>query len=305
MNLFIKIQKYGWKCIAENPIFWNIFVKCSLLSAKIEMNLLFWKYSRIRYNLKVILKKIPNKNGNCHILGNGMSALSTVKYIDNEDCVVALNTGIFFPIHINVYMTELHNMNDANLKQGSLSLEDNINLSKKIYRYILNNNPQCLMIIKNMMRDNVSPKLYDNNNEFITLPDIVYKYFPIKNNYISFQKYIINYILNIENEIIIQTASSVITAITLAYKAGFKNIYIHGLDGGGSHYFHERSLAETLDTDALDILTYFKRIIPEVAADKKYESGSHSINILPFFIDALKELGIKLSHAENLSKEYK
>ena len=304
-NTLQKIRSRAWACIADNRIFWHFFTKYSVLYAKVEMYTLFRKYSRSKTTLQSIFLKISNKGQICHILGNGTSALNTLKYISKDECVIAMNTGIFYPVHINVYMTELHNMADLNLKNGSISLDESIICANQIYDYVLNLNPKCVMIIKNMMKDNVSPNLYDPKNRLITLLDIVYKYFPLNDNYMPFQKFLINYILNEEEEIIIQTSSSVTTAITLAYKAGFKNIYVHGLDGGGNHYFHDRSLENGMDANALNILAFFKKFIPQVQSHEIYVAGKHSLNTFQLFVEVAKERGITLCRAEELIKESK
>ena len=302
MNVILPLRKFVWSRIAGTPSAWWIFTYCSIAIAKIEMNVLFRKNCRPKLSLEQIFRKIFIRSRTCHILGNGEGSLKTLKYIRDDECVIAMNSGVFHPVHIDIYMTELHNDNDSTLKQAGISLEENIHHTRQLYDVILERNPGCLLIIKNMMYDNVSPCLYDPQNQLITLPEVVYKFFPLKHNYIPFQKFLVGYILNDEKKIIIQTSSTVTTAVTFAYKAGFQKIYIHGLDGGGSHYFHNQAIGNSLNSKELEILSYLKRLIPKVPSEVKYEAGGHSQGTLPLFVEIAKEAGVSICRIEEVSE---
>ena len=305
MKLILIVRKYTWYLIATIPAFRCVFTYCSVAIAKIEMNFLFKKYHRPKISLKEILKRIKNESDTCHILGNGNGVINSVKHIRSGEYVIAMNSGVFHCVKINMYMSELHNERDESLERSKIIISENIKYANDMYKIIRKKNPECILLLKNMMKDNISPNLYDPDCMLINLPEIVYRYFPLHDKYIKFQKYLVNYILNKEKDIVIQTSSSITTAITLAYKAGFKKIYIHGLNGGGCHYFHSEFFNSNLNSMESEVLSYLKRLLPKVSPDVTNEAGKHSQLTLQYFTHEAKKRGVTVSKIENIFPDNK
>jgi len=294
LNLYTSIRRCLWSKIAGVPTRWWLFTYCSVAIAKAQMYLLYKKYHRPKIPLNSILKQIKNRSDTCHILGNGCGALESVRAIKNDECVIAMNSGLFHEVRIDVYMAELHNSDDESLKGSQISIEENVRFFKSIHQILKRKNPNCLVLLKNMMYDNISPNVYDPEFSLITLPEVVYKFFPLGDNYIPFQKYLVDYILNRESDIVIQTGSSVTTAITLAYKAGFKKIYLHGVEAKGSHYFHGEALGEDLDCTEAEVLAYLRRLFPKVSPTVSHRAGNYTKRTLQFFMDIAIKKGVEI-----------
>ena len=284
VDIFVFGSPHLWRCYIHIVIFW----------AKIHRRIVNIQHRSKAKPLANLLEKLRASSDTCHILGNGICVNLTKQYIRDSDFVIAINSGGLHPLPIGMLITELHPLDDPTLLEGKISIEENIQMTNQLYDKVIRDNPDCILVLKNIWRNNVSPDIYDENNRLHLLPEFLYENFPQDSGSIAFQKFCINHILNIENDIVVQIYSSVLTAITVAYKAGFKEIYIHGLSGGGAHFFHAPLFDTTLNVADLEILKYLQRLLPKAPDDAPYVPGLLSSRVLQLFIDVAAESGVSI-----------
>lgn len=284
-KIFKHIENIIINFISSRPMLWLSYTKLVFNLFKIRYTILIIAYRRRKIHLQSIFSEINSKNKKvCHILGNGMSINESIKNINNKDYVIAINSGAILPVRIDLFITELHGKNELTHDQ----LMCNIHYFNKILSCL--KNKDVIIFIKNMWFGNVSPNIYDPNRQIDILPEYLCRHYPENNN--DYMSFLVDFILNHEMNYIAQTYSTVLTAVNIAYKAGFQEIFIHGLDGKGSHFFHSELFDEHED---IDLIKYLRKLIPPVAEDKVYTTGSNSKKVMDLFITVAKKRGVTIT----------
>lgn len=200
---------------------------------KICESIFCWKI--IDINKIIETSTLKNKNRACHILGSGHSLKESIKTIDEEkDSVIGFNFSGLAYEKADIYFIEIAASRENKAAQ---------NISKSqhlLWQYLQRNSPQTKFIFKNTWERKNSLRtinlLYGKNVTY--LKDAVGK----ASDEASL-KALIDIILSdflfFKNQA--QTISTTITAIALAYKAGFKEIIIHGVDFSGPHFYETSS----------------------------------------------------------------
>ena len=283
----IKISNF----IEKPPFAWSFFVSIWFSFLKIEPIFLSLKFRYKVFNAK---NKNFAKNYNvCHIFGNGMSVMKSHRKVSRDDFVIKINTGILIPVHTNIWMTELHDKNDF---QTTQELEKNIELFSKLKRIVKEDNPDVTLLLKNVWFNNVSPKIYDKNSEFFILQDFGLRPTPRDEKFLRFT---IKSLIFDNGNIVGQMHTSILTALILSYKLGFKKIIIHGLDGFGSHFFHNHYFDHVDDDFRSDVIIQLRHAFP-IKSDV-YVSGSNGKSVIGYYIEALDNVGVKVKFAHDIN----
>lgn len=297
-SLLRQVRKVIYSYVEERKFLWLIYAKVMFAIYKIEHRLLLIANNRPYIKNSDIYKKIDNKKI-CHVLGNGMSVNETIKNINDVDFVIAISSGGILPLKIDMLILELHPLTDI----GKISLKDNVKYINIIIDIVLRRNKKAIVFIKNLWRMNVSPNLYDPNKRLFVLHEMLCRFFPQTKIDSEFEDFLIDYIVNIENQYVIQVASSVITAIIIAYKAGFEKIIIHGVDGGGAHFFHN-SKYDTKEYEMLkDVIEYLRVGTPFIEKEVQYKPGYMSKKIIEKIniLGKINNAGFQITYADRIN----
>lgn len=182
----------------------------------------------LKRKTKKLIKKInenTEKNTETfHIVGSGSSVLKTIKHIKNDDFVIGINFSLFLDITFDLHLIELTN---ENMKTGSM-------IGKLSFATLLE--------AINTGQVNFGVVRYDKN--IIELNKkacnkIAFTEKQYMSSYIAKLPAMIKSLLFLFfNRELWEISTTVYTAMKLAYSLGAKRIYIHGFDGGGSHFYH-------------------------------------------------------------------
>jgi hypothetical protein len=164
-------------------------------------------------------------------------------------------------------------------------------------------NKKAIVIIKNLWRMNVSPNLYDPKKRLIVLHEVLCRFFPQTSNSSEYEDFLIDYIVNKENQYVIQVASSVVTAIIIAYRAGFEKIKIHGVDGGGAHFFHNRKYDTKKYERFKDLIKFLRLGTPFIGKEIQYKPGYMSKRIIEKinFLAQKNNPGFQITYANRIN----
>jgi hypothetical protein len=176
---------------------------------------------------KTLINDIKLKNGICHIIATGHSAIASYNagIVSENDYIIGFNFAGFLPYEYDLYICE-----DVKIDRRTVVLKE---LLKKCIK------PQTKTIFKNAYSINtvVLAKYYKNANFAIVWDK------PIRTND---KNKIINNLFKFPSCFMKQHGSTVITATMIAYHSGFKKIIIHGLDFQGPHIFHNLELQKQI-----------------------------------------------------------
>lgn len=293
----MKLKKFFLKkifpFIEKSPFTWRFFVFFWFSCLKVEPLILSLKY---RYRVFRIEKKnFSNDYSICHIFGNGMSVMESYQKVSKNDFVIKINTGILIPVHTNIWITELHSKDEIATNE---ELEKNIQLFSKLIRIVKEDSPNATLLLKNVWFNNASPRVYDKNSDFLILQDFLLRPMPQDK---KFLKFIIKRLILSNGNIIGQMHTSLLTALILSYKMGFKKIVIHGLDGVGSHFFHNHYFDHTNDYFRNDVVTQLRYAFP-IRLDKEvYTPGSDGKSAIDYYIEIFNNIGIQVSFANDMN----
>jgi len=170
------------------------------------------------------VESIQKRNDICHIIATGSTAIDSWKagVVHPDDYIIGLNFAAFLPYTFDLYFFE-EPFGTSNHRMAR---------TKGITELL------------HQRKDDLPNLVY--KNLAITFPDLMKKFIPdIKFSAVFDRVY---YYPNIKklfarpSIIMPQYSTTSITAIMLAYHAGFKNIIVHGLDFSGPHIYHDQEL---------------------------------------------------------------
>jgi hypothetical protein len=205
----------------------------NLYSLKKQKRLLREKISgsKIRQNLitrkqvveEIRLRRNYKKSDICHVIGSGWSLNQSIKKIDANDFVIGFNYAAIADLGFDAYFFEFGGRSVREISENHLALARE-RLSDKT----------DLIYFKNIAEDK-------NDIDFIleawisaARPVLDYQYVVLRKRNLS---HILESCLNDRSDYLPQLCSTVMTAVFLAYQAGFKKIVIHGLDFGGQYFY--------------------------------------------------------------------
>lgn len=271
----------------------DLIVKAWLSILKIEP-----KFMTINIKNKVFDPRIININNKevCHIFGNGISLMDTVDKVNNNDFVISMNAGALIPCKLDIWMTELHPKSDEQVAAIG-GVNENIKLFHLLKKYVTEKNPKCIPLVKNLWFNNISFNAYDKNSEFFVLQDFLVR--PRLTNQKIITR-VVRMLIADDSKIFGQMKTSLLTAILIAKKLGFKKIILHGCDGKGSHFFHHEYFdSEKTPTEKI-LLQYFRKAIPKVESDTIYHPGRHALSLYETYRSCLEEVDVKVIFAGEL-----
>jgi hypothetical protein len=174
----------------------------------------------------------------CHIIGSGASLLESVDLIGQKDAVFSCNLGCFIGRDIDLLTIEF-------ARHG----QDRVGLLSELQRIsVLNTQAKIRQkIFKNVWQDRLHWGYINSNYgpESQVLKDV---HLPLESRLDIASETVINILKSPPGDLIVQLRTSVVTLVFIAYWSGYKEIVVHGLDGGGEYYFQRRPevLPETI-----------------------------------------------------------
>jgi len=206
------------------------------------------------YTYKALVQNIKKRNDVCHVIATGHSAIDSYKagVVQPGDYIIGLNFAAFLPYTFDFYFFEhTFGTSDAHIA------------NTKALTGLLHKRKEHLpnLVYKNACRafpDSMA-KLIPGIKFSVVFDRIIY--YPCTKKLFARPSFIMP-----------QYGSSSITAIMLAYHAGFKNIVVHGLDFSGPHIYHDPELQEQTGVDAPK---------PYVSNDVKHLTADGQESILP------------------------
>lgn len=182
----------------------------------------------------------PATNRCCHIIGNGISCLSTIKLIPDNAFVITMNSGVILPIRQDLICTEAW--------RNDLVYSEHVRLMSQLSlaaNHAYQSNDSVIIIEKNFWRGNISPArikaLFPSDMNVLFLHDLLLKSYPVEPGNTNFKFKLLDIIINSPYPMLVQCLSSAVACLLLAVKAGFSDIYVHGCDGGGPSFYHSTS----------------------------------------------------------------
>lgn len=199
------------------------------------------------YTYSALVQSIEKRNDVCHVIATGYSALDSYKagVVQPNDYIIGINFAAFLPYTFDFYFFD-DRFSTSNLYRAKT--EGISELLNKRRNHLPN------LVFKNACR---------------VSPDIMARLIPDLNFSVVFDR--VFYYLNVKklfarpSMIMPQYGTSSITAVMLAYHAGFKNIVIHGLDFTGPHIYHDPDLQEQTGITAPE--PYVAKEVKHVSAD--------------------------------------
>jgi len=199
------------------------------------------------YTYSALVQSIEKRNDVCHVIATGYSALDSYKagVVQPNDYIIGINFAAFLPYRFDFYFFD-DRFSTSNLYRAKT--EGISELLNKRRNHLPN------LVFKNACR---------------VSPDIMARLIPDLNFSVVFDR--VFYYLNVKklfvrpSMIMPQYGTSSITAVMLAYHAGFKNIVIHGLDFTGPHIYHDPDLQEQTGITAPE--PYVAKEVKHVSAD--------------------------------------
>jgi hypothetical protein len=278
--------------IERLPFIWPFFVFILLNVLKTEPLILSFKYKLRRRIFKIKAHHLSENGKVCHIFGNGMSVMKSCRIVNQNDFVIKINSGVFIPVHTNIWMTELHGKNEATEQELKLGVKLFSNLTK----IVKEDSPNVILLLKNIWTDNVSPGIYDPNSEFFILQDFLLRGLPSGfMDICKFRELIIKALVSDRGNIIGQMHTSLLTALILSHRLGFKRIVVHGLDGCGSHFFHDSYFDNMTDHIRVGTINALRNSFPEQPNEVPYRAGLSGRAVINDYIRVLNNFGVEVN----------
>ena len=231
------------------------------------------------YTYKALVQSIKKRNDVCHVVATGQSALDSCKVgiVQPGDYIIGLNFAAFLPYTFDFYFFE-HTFGTSDTQIANTKALTELLHKRKAH---LPN-----LVFKNACR---------------AFPDKMVKLIPDIKFSVVFDRIIyypcVKKLFARPSVVMPQYGSSSITAIMLAYHAGFKNIVVHGLDFSGPHIYHDHELQEQTGVDAPK---------PYVAKDVKHLTADGQESIFPEMMKmfAKREVNIFCASPNSNFKKY-
>ncbi|MBU4524539.1 MAG: hypothetical protein KUA37_13475 [Desulfomicrobium sp.] len=166
------------------------------------------------------------ESGVCHVLGSGYSLNDSLSLIDSEkDFVIGFNFSGLAYRNSDLYFIEICNNYNV-VSKAQYILWRHLCSSGKKTQYIFKNIAERHNCIFNI------DKKY--GNKVLYLKDAIVGLDDVKSLNFFSKMLLCNSVL-FSNQV--QSISTAITAVALAYKIGFKKIILHGIDFSGPHFY--------------------------------------------------------------------
>ena len=203
------------------------------------------------YTYQSLVKSIQKRNDVCHVIATGSSALESYKagVVQPGDYIIGFNFAAFLPYTFDLYFFE-----------EIFSTSDFYMARTKGITELLH------------QRKEYMPNLVYKNAK-TACPKLIAKFIPD----LHFSAVLDRLVTDRRTQKLVappsllmpQCCSTVITAIMLAYHAGFKNIVVHGLDFSGPHIYHDEDLQRQTGMSAPS--PYVSKDVKHITADGQEE----------------------------------
>ncbi|MDB4654887.1 hypothetical protein OAE53_00800, partial [bacterium] len=209
-------------------LIYSFFLKASLLKS----SLLFaskvskLKAKRILTQEDLVDTVARAKKGHsdvCHIIGSGWSLSKSLTKVLPDDYVIGFNYSGLCSLRFNLYIAEFGGFSVSNASF------DHLTIAKELSR-----RDNSLIIFKNIWEDKNDIEFL--NQYWVDLAWIIRDRLFLLPRLNHLRK-VLNLMLNDKSNFFPQCVSSVVFAILLAYKSGFKSVVVHGVDFGGSYFY--------------------------------------------------------------------
>ena len=184
-----------------------------------------WKFPQMKvYTYCALVKSVKKCNDVCHVIATGHSALDSYKsgVVQPDDYIMGINFAAFLPYKFDFYFFEDVFSTSDYYAARTKSITGLLHKRKDNLPHLVYKNAQ-LICLKMMAK---------------CIPDI--KFSVVFDRQFVYQN--VKKLFAPPSVIMPQYSSSVITAIMVAYHAGFKNIVVHGLDFSGPHIYHDEDI---------------------------------------------------------------
>ena len=226
-------------------------------------------------------QRIVSTTDTCHIVGSGWSVNTSKRCIKSDDFVLGFNFAALAGLRFNLYLCELHTRNDTRRTAVSDMLE-------RLIRTHLGDGIDSLYFHSLWLGGlNGNDVVATYGTEARCLSD-----YQLSSRYIDISEHmraiVVERLLRPDPDVSAVVATTSITAIALAYRLGFRRIVIHGLDGGGPHFFSAPDFEMPVGFEAV------REFYPKATANESYYPGSQGLRLLPTLRDALHRRGVTL-----------
>ena len=311
---FIRIKKAIKNLIQKRKSLFYFFIDKNIILIKIMNNHVKYKtlkkpilqllknnypYEKIltgKSLLSLIIKSKKPKH-TCHILGSGLTCLSSVADIDSKnEYVMGLSYSNLYYSKPDIIFLEAANERTKINRIRSRIISKSINHGDDIPVIWKN----LYMTDTEISKETIN-KYFKCNNYFL----IDYGLIPFNKNNISTYNYCLKNFINSKYDIgIPQYQNSIVTLIGIASKI-FKRIIIHGCDMGGDWFYDSEKFLppKYLSEEELNIL---REKDPAIKYNKTHRETKHAINahiglrlIMPQYKKFLREKGIEIIFARD------
>ena len=191
------------------------------------------KYPQMKiYTYRSLVKSIKRSGDVCHVIATGHSAVDSYKagVVQPGDYIMGFNFAAFLPYTFDFYFFEETFYTCDFYMARTKGISELLNKQKDNMPNLVYKNAQkvCISTMTELIPDIKFSAVFDRQ--------LVYK---------NVEK-----LFSRPSIIMPQYGSSVITAVMLAYHAGFKNIVVHGLDFTGPHIYHDENIQRQTQIDA-------------------------------------------------------
>ncbi len=268
------------------------------IRAKRKLNIRLTKVSDL-------VSKIYNDDSDiCHIIASGSSVLDTISIINDKDTVIGFNFSALMPIKFDLYLIE--SASRSYNGPADLMGHDFPELTTKAQSLLIDNlkedHPECKVILKNIL----SPMI--NMSEIQSQKHLYIDFFLDELNICGLGRfYENNKILCLqemlfgEYDFILQSETSALTAINIAIKTGFKKIIIHGMDGGGNHFYNTQEFSNNMISGKnMNVLNILLSGMTESDYSTAVMAGSAAREYMQQVRKILSSKGVELDYANNI-----
>jgi hypothetical protein len=174
--------------------------------------------------VKEVRRRKEQKNANvCHIVGSGWSLNHSMREIQPGDFTIGFNYAAISDLDFDTYFFEFGGQQVKEISNNHLALARDKVIGKT-----------NLIYFKNIWEGKNDVDFISLNWLNLARPVLDHLYVALDKRHLS---HVLTCCLNDRSKYIPQICSTVVTAVVLAYQAGFEKIVIHGLDFGGQYFY--------------------------------------------------------------------
>jgi hypothetical protein len=159
----------------------------------------------------------------CHIIGSGWSLNQSAEKINPQDFTIGFNYAAIADLDFDAYFFEFGGQKVKEISDNHIVLA-----REKV------NSKTDLVYFKNIWEGKNDIDFISSNWLDLARPVMDHLHVALDKRHLS---HVLECCLSDRSEYIPQLCSTVVTAVVLAYQAGFKEIVIHGLDFGGQYFY--------------------------------------------------------------------